>query len=44
VAELGLVGTSMHKADEHVAINDVLALTRLYRAVIARFLAEGVEK
>jgi succinyl-diaminopimelate desuccinylase len=43
VAELGLVGTSMHKADEHVAIEDVLALTRIYRAVIARFLAEGGE-
>ena len=39
VAELGLVGTSMHKADEHVAISDVLALSRLYGAFIAAFLA-----
>jgi succinyl-diaminopimelate desuccinylase len=38
VAELGLVGSSMHKADEHVAIADVLALARLYRRFIMRFL------
>ena len=37
VAELGLVGTTMHKADERVAIADVLALTALYRAFIADF-------
>ena len=41
VAEFGLVGTSMHKTDEHVAIADVMALTRLYRRFVARFLAAG---
>jgi succinyl-diaminopimelate desuccinylase len=44
VAELGLVGTSMHKADEHVAVADVEALTELYRAFIARFLTAGEAK
>lgn len=39
VAELGLVGTTMHKADEQVAVSDVLALTALYQAYIAEFLA-----
>lgn len=39
VAELGLVGTSMHRIDEHVAIADVRALAGLYRSFIARFLA-----
>jgi len=39
VAELGLVGTTMHKADERVAVADVLALTALYAAFIADFLA-----
>ena len=39
VAECGLPGPSMHQADEHVAVADVGALTELYRAFIARFLA-----
>ena len=39
VAELGLVGTTMHKVDERVAVADVMALTSLYRAFIADFLA-----
>ena len=34
-----MVGTSMHKADEHVAIADVLALTTLYERFISEFLA-----
>ena len=38
VAELGLVGTTMHKVDERVAVADVMALTSLYRAFIADFL------
>ena len=38
VAELGLVGTSMHQVDEQVAIADVRALTGLYQAFISRFL------
>ena len=34
VVEFGVVGQSMHKADEHVAIADIEALTRIYRRVI----------
>jgi succinyl-diaminopimelate desuccinylase len=41
VVECGLVGTSMHKADEHVLLSDVEGLTRIYQRFIARFLAEG---
>ena len=37
--ELGLVGTSMHQVDEHVAVADVLGLSELYRRFIAAFLA-----
>jgi succinyl-diaminopimelate desuccinylase len=33
-----LPGPSMHKADEHVAIADVEALTRLYAAFITEYL------
>lgn len=41
VVECGLVGTSMHKADEHVALADVEGLTRIYQRFIARFLTGG---
>lgn len=41
VVECGLVGTSMHKTDEHVAIADVTGLTDIYRAFIERFLTAG---
>ncbi len=34
VVEFGLVGQSMHKADEHVIIEDIRALSRIYRRVI----------
>ena len=37
VVECGLVGTSMHKTNEHVAIADVTGLTDIYRAFIGRF-------
>ena len=37
VLEFGVVGQSMHKADEHVAVADIEALTRIYRAVIVRY-------
>ena len=40
VAELGLVGTSMHKVDEHVAVADVLALRELYAEFMRRFFAQ----
>jgi succinyl-diaminopimelate desuccinylase len=37
VAEFGLVGTSMHKADEHVAVAQITALAETYAAVIEAF-------
>ena len=41
VAEFGLVGQTMHKVDERVRVEDVLALSRIYRAVLDRFFAAG---
>ena len=38
VVELGLVGTTMHQADEHVAVADIEGLTRIYEAFLRRFL------
>ena len=37
VAEFGLVGATMHMADEHVPVADLLALTGIYRAVLQAF-------
>jgi len=37
VAEFGLVGLTMHKADEAVPIADMEALTRIYQGVLERF-------
>ena len=37
VIELGLVGTTMHKVNESTAINEIVALTRVYQAVIERY-------
>jgi succinyl-diaminopimelate desuccinylase len=39
VAELGIVGPTMHKVDESIALADLDTLTALYRRFIARFLA-----
>jgi len=39
VLDFGLVGQTMHKADEHVAIADIEALTAIYEAVLERFFA-----
>ncbi|HEX6012748.1 MAG TPA: succinyl-diaminopimelate desuccinylase [Geminicoccaceae bacterium] len=41
VVELGLVGTTMHQADEHVAVADIEGLTRIYEAFLWRFLDAG---
>ena len=38
VVECGLPGASMHKADEHVRIADIEALTALYAAFLADYL------
>lgn len=37
VVECGLVGPSMHKADEHIAIADLAGLTEIYRQFMVRF-------
>ncbi|UJW84892.1 succinyl-diaminopimelate desuccinylase [Devosia sp. SL43] len=37
VVECGLVGPSMHKADEHIALSDLAGLTEIYRAFMNRF-------
>ena len=38
VAELGAVGTTMHKADESTPVEELRSLSRLYAAVIAALL------
>ena len=38
VVEFGLVGATIHQVDEHVAIADLEALTRVYRALLARYV------
>lgn len=37
VVECGLVGTTMHQADEHIAVADLIGLTDIYRAFMVRF-------
>lgn len=37
VVECGLVGPSMHKADEHIALADLVGLTEIYRGFMVRF-------
>jgi succinyl-diaminopimelate desuccinylase len=39
VAEFGLVGASMHRIDEHVALADLTALTDIYAALLRAVLA-----
>lgn len=39
VVECGLVGPSMHKADEHIAISDLTGLTEIYAEFMRRFFA-----
>ena len=39
VCEFGMVGLTMHKADEQVSIADLESLTRIYEGVIGGFLA-----
>ncbi|MCI4661168.1 MAG: succinyl-diaminopimelate desuccinylase [Neomegalonema sp.] len=39
VVEFGLVGKTMHQVDEHVALDDILALTEVYQDVLRRFFA-----
>lgn len=37
VVECGLVGTSMHKADEHILVSDLTGLTEIYRVFMTGF-------
>jgi succinyl-diaminopimelate desuccinylase len=39
VAEFGLVGQTMHKVDERVAVDDLARLTMIYQAVLEEFFA-----
>ena len=39
VLEFGLVGKSMHKIDEAVALQDLTLLTKIYRRILQRFFA-----
>lgn len=39
VVECGLVGPSMHKADEHIAITDLIGLTAIYESFMEKFFA-----
>lgn len=38
VVELGPVNASIHKVDEHVSVDDVIALTAMYRRIMERLL------
>lgn len=40
VIEFGLVGKTMHQIDEHVSVADIETLTRIYRAIIARYFEQ----
>jgi succinyl-diaminopimelate desuccinylase len=40
VVELGLAGTTMHKADECVALSEIAALTDIYAALLAAYFAK----
>lgn len=39
VCEFGLVGKTIHKIDEHAPVADILLLTDLYEAILARYFA-----
>lgn len=41
VVEFGLVGQTMHKVDERVAVDDIATLARIYRRILDAFFAHG---
>lgn len=41
VVELGLVGQSMHKADEHTSVQDVEALRDIYAQILSGYFGKG---
>ena len=36
----GLVGATMHKVDENVAVHDICALSEIYEGVLARYFPD----
>lgn len=40
VAEFGLVGRTMHQVDERAPVEEIRALTRIYRGVLDRYFAD----
>ena len=40
VVEFGLVGATMHKVDENVAVHDICALSEIYESVLARYFPD----
>ena len=43
VVEFGLVGATMHKVDERVAVDDIAVLTDIYEDVLRSYFQKGVE-
>lgn len=41
VAEIGLAGTTMHKTDERVSLEDLERLTRIYEAILDAYFEKG---
>ena len=42
VVEFGLVGATMHKIDEHVAVTDIETLAKIYKRVIEHLLSKNL--
>ncbi|MEM9618532.1 MAG: succinyl-diaminopimelate desuccinylase [Pseudomonadota bacterium] len=40
VAEFGLVGATMHKTDEHVAVADIALLANIYEAILTQYFQQ----
>lgn len=41
VVEVGLLGPTMHQVDEHVAVEDIVLLTAIYRRILTDYFAAG---
>jgi succinyl-diaminopimelate desuccinylase len=41
VCEFGMVGLSMHKADERCAVEDLENLTRIYQHVLSNYFVKS---
>ena len=42
VAEFGLVGATMHKVNERVAVADILTLTKIYTRILHSYFGDKV--